>query len=77
MGLFVDAPLFILGIPDGKAMAAARSRIKQFLAISLTGKVVVPCPVMAMLWFLFLCEGVANAHAWRRLQVNNAARSDA
>ena len=52
-----------LWISIAKATAVAFSRIEQFLAIPLTGKVVVPCPVMAMPLFLFLCEGVADAHA--------------
>ena len=51
---------------DGKTTRVAKLRIEQFFAISLTGKVVVPCPVMAMPLFLFLCEGVADAHARAR-----------
>jgi hypothetical protein len=52
-----------LGIGIAKASAVAKIRIKQFLAIPLAGKVVAgPC-VMAMPLFLFLCEGVAHAHA--------------
>ena len=51
------------GLADARATAVAKLRIKQFWAISLTGRVVVPCPMMAMPLFLFLCEGVANAHA--------------
>ena len=34
------------------ATAVAKIRIKQFLAIPLAGKVVAPCPVMAMPLFL-------------------------
>ena len=41
-------------------------------SIRLKGKVVAPCPVMAMPLFLFLCEGVANAHA--RANVKNRLR---
>jgi hypothetical protein len=48
---------------DPKATAVKKLEIEQFFAISLTGKVVVPCLVMAMPLFLFLCEGVADAHA--------------
>ena len=50
-------------VADARATAVAKLRIKQFWAIPLTGRVVVPCPLMAMPLFLFLCEGVADAHA--------------
>jgi hypothetical protein len=50
-------------VADGKTTRVAKLRIEQLFAIPLTGKVVVPCPVMAMPLFLFLCQGVANAHA--------------
>ena len=52
-----------LGVAIAKATAVAKIRIKRFLAIPLAGKVVTPCPVMAMPLFLFLCEAVADAHA--------------
>lgn len=48
---------------DARATAVAKLRIEQLFAISLTGKAVAPCPPMAMPLFLFLCEGVAHAHA--------------
>ena len=42
-----------LGLADATATAVAKIRIKQFLAIPLAGKVVAPCPVMAMPLFLY------------------------
>ena len=42
-----------LRIAIAKATAVAKIRIKQFLAIPPTAKVVAPCPVMAMPLFLF------------------------
>ena len=41
-----------LGIAIATATAVAELTIKQFLAIPLAGKVVAPCPVMAMPLFL-------------------------
>ena len=52
-----------LGVAIATATAVAKIRIKQFWAIPLAGKVVAPCPVMAMPLFLFLCKGGENAHA--------------
>jgi hypothetical protein len=60
--LWKPSPLIVagltLGVADAKATAVAKIRIKQFLAIPLTGKVVAPCPVMALPLSPFLCEGV-------------------
>ena len=65
--LLKPSPPFVagltLGIAIAKATAVAKIRIKQFWPISLAGKVVAPCPVMAMPLFLFLCEGDAHARA--------------
>ena len=61
-----------LDIAIAKATAVEKIRIKQFWAIPLAGKLVAPCPAMAMPLFLFLCEGVANAHA--RANVKNRQR---
>jgi len=57
--LLKPSPLFVAGLTLGVATATvvAKIRIKQFWAIPLAGKVVAPCPVMAMPQFLFFCEG--------------------
>ena len=57
------------GLADARATAVAKLRIKQFWAIPLTGRVVVPCPLMAMPLFLFLCEGVAKLTHGRRPRI--------
>ena len=56
-------------VADARATAVAKLRIKQFWAIPLTGRVVVPCPLMAMPLFLFLCEGVAKLTHGRRPRI--------
>ena len=59
--LLKPSPLIVAGltmcVAFATATAVAKLRIKQFLAIPMAGKVVAPCPVMAMPLFLFLCEG--------------------
>lgn len=54
------------------ATAFGELRIKEFWGIPLAGKVVAPCPMMAMPLFLFLCEGFAESHA--RANVKNRQR---
>ena len=65
--LLKPSPLFVAGLTLGIAIATAtvvaKIRIKQFWAIPLAGKVVAPCPLMAMPLFLFFCEGGADDHA--------------
>jgi hypothetical protein len=54
--LLKPSPPFVAGltlcVADARATAVAKIRIKQFWAIPLAGKVVAPCPVMAMPLFL-------------------------
>ena len=68
MDLFVEAIAAVrggptVGIAIATATAVAKLTIKQFLTIPLTGKEVAPRPMTAMPLFLFLCQGVAEAHA--------------
>ena len=64
--LLKPSPLFIAGLTQGvaiaKATAVAKKRIKQFWAIPSAGKVVAPCPAMAMPRF-FLIVTLCHAHA--------------
>jgi hypothetical protein len=64
--LLKPSPLFVAGLTQGvaiaKATVVAKKRIKQFWAIPSAGKVVAPCPAMAMPRF-FLIVTLCHAHA--------------
>ena len=52
-----------LRVPEFRSDTCCKINNQTILGISLTVKLVIPCPVMATPLFLFLCEGVAEAHA--------------
>jgi ABC-type spermidine/putrescine transport system permease subunit II len=74
--LLKPSPLIVagltLGVADAKATANAKLRIEQFFAIPLAGRVVVPCPVMAIPLYILI---VALNHAHARANAKNQSET--